>query len=345
MGVIASSSQRAPHSRAHSAGHARRALFSDIAPALCGGAWFSDTAAAHRGGAWLACGLLIAAAWNGALVSRAAADQCGDIAKKADCPQALAAESARGLGLGTGSRASAISTSALAYSPAALALGNLYHIEGNVDYLGDLHAVALGGAVVDSSTSKIGAGLGLRGFLSGDNRIGGIDGRLGIALALSEAFSVGLLGRYVNISSDNPPIDVSGFTMDASLRVAPTEGLQFDIGAMNFIDRDNPYLPFMLRGSVAVGVAQALSIGADVLSDMTSFDKPQLILGGGIEYLGGNSVPLRLGYSADLGRKFQFLGVGIGYTDQRIGLDLGLKQEIVGGHDTRVMGAVRYYVN
>jgi hypothetical protein len=277
--------------------------------------------------------------------TRARADQCDDIANKAACPQAMAGESARGLALGTGVRASAISTSALVYSPAALSLGNLYHIEGNVDYLSDLHPVALGASVVDSSTSRVGAGISLRGFLSGDNRVGGIDGRLGLGLSLSDAFAIGVSGRYVSLNADDPPIDVTAFTMDASVRVMPTDGLQFDLGVLNFIDANDPYVPLMLRGSVAVGLGQSFSLGADVLADMTSYDKPQLILGGGGEYLAANSVPLRIGYSADLARKFHFVTAGIGYTDQRIGLDLGLRQEIKGGHDTRVMGAVRYYVN
>jgi len=54
------------------------------------------------------------------------------------------------------------------YSPGAVAVGNLYHIEGMIDYLGNFNTVALGGAVVDSSTSKLGAGLAIRGFLSGE---------------------------------------------------------------------------------------------------------------------------------------------------------------------------------
>jgi hypothetical protein len=288
----------------------------------------------------LACGLLLAAS------ARARADNCQDI-PKTSCPRAISAETARGLGLGTGVRASAISTSALTYSPAALALGNLYHIEGNVDYLSDLHAVALGAAVVDSSTSKIGAGIGLRGFLSGDNRVGGLDGRLGIALSLSDAFSLGIAGRYISLSANSDPyqIDVQGFTMDASLRVMPVQGLQVDVGVLNFIPMDSPFVPLTLAGGVALAIMPALSIGADVLADTSTFDKTQLIIGGGVEYLGGNTVPIRLGYSVDLARKEQFLGAGIGYTDQRVGLDLGLRQEVKGGHDTRVMGAVRYYVN
>ncbi len=289
----------------------------------------------------VACALLgcVALLW----AAPAAALDCKGISKR-DCPQAVAAETPRGLSLGTGVRASSISTSALAYSPAALALGNLYHIEGNVDYMTAVKTAALGGAVVDSSTSKLGAGIGLRGFLSGTNGYGGLDGRLGLAFPLSDAFAVGLAGRYISLTQAGTKL-ARGFTMDASLRIAPVSGLQIDIGALNFIDISSPYVPVTVTSGVAVALMPSLSVGADVLMDLSSFSTVQLTAGGGLEFLAGESVPLRIGYSADLARGVHALGVGVGYTDQRVGLDLGLKQELSRGHDTRIMGAIRYYVN
>ena len=284
------------------------------------------------------------------------ADDCKEI-DKVECPKPVAAETARGLGLGTGVRASAISTSALAYSPGALSLGNLYHIEGNVDYMSELKTVALGAAVVDSSTAKLGAGVGLRGFLGGDNALNGLDGRLGISLSLSEAFSIGVGGRYIQLSTDIPTGDdeseevklARGFTMDASLRISPTPGVQLDIAALNFIDRSSPYVPTQLSGSLAIALGDAFSAGADVITDMTSFEDPGITLGVGGEYLGANTIPVRLGYMGDLARKIHAIGAGIGYTDERIGLDIGLRQEIdrpgPAKPETRIMGAVRYYVN
>jgi hypothetical protein len=286
----------------------------------------------------LACGLLACCALS---ASSARAAEC-EVGKY--CPQAMAAESARGLALGTGMRASAISTSALAYSPGALSLGNLYHIEGNVDYLSAIKTAALGGAVVDSSTSKVGAGVGLRGFLSGHDGYGGLDGRVGIAVSLTEAIALGVGARYISLTQFDHKL-ARGFTMDASLRVMPVSGVQIDLGALNFIDVHSPFVPVTLTGAVAVAIVPSLSVGADLLTDMSTYSKPEVITGGGLEYLIGNSVPLRAGYSADIARSVHAVGFGVGYTDQRVGLDLGFKQEIKGGHGTRVMGAVRYYVN
>jgi len=48
--------------------------------------------------------------------------------------RAETAETARGMAMGTGSRASAMSSSAVAYNAAALPFGRLYHLEGIVGY-------------------------------------------------------------------------------------------------------------------------------------------------------------------------------------------------------------------
>lgn len=269
------------------------------------------------------------------------------MAAKADCPAPMAVETARGLALGTGMRAAAISTSALAYSPAGLALGNLYHIEANLDYLGGLDTVALGGAVTDSSTSKLTAGISLRGFLAGSDGVDGLDGRLGLALAVTDAISIGLTGRYLDLEQHADPglSLVQGFTMDASLRVMPTEGLQLDLAVLNFIDRDSPLVPFTIAGGLAFSIGSLATFGADLLADMSTFSNPQVTLGGGLEFVAADVVPLRAGYAVDLARRTHYVTAGVGYSDQRIGLDFGLRQEVHPDSDTRVMGAIRYYVH
>jgi hypothetical protein len=283
----------------------------------------------------------------------ARAGECSNVGDKSDCPEAWAYESARGIGAGAGLRSTAVSTSALAYSPAGLALGSLYHVEGNIDYIGSAKTVALGGAVVDSSTSKLGAGIGLRGFLSGDEGYDGLDGRLGLGLALSEAFAVGLAARYISLSRDLIDADgesseiemAQGFTLDGSLRIIPTPGFQIDVAALNFVDLEEAEVPVTLAGGLGLALGSAFSLGADLLADMSTFDDPEFIAGAALEYLGGNTVPLRAGYRGDLGRERHAITAGLGYTDQQIGLDVGLRQEVKGGDETRVTVSMRYYVH
>jgi hypothetical protein len=245
-----------------------------------------------------------------------------------------------------------MSTSALAYNPAALVAGRLYHIEGLVDYMPDMKTVALGGAVVDSSTGTLGAGLALRGFVSGKDGLGGIDGRLALALPISDGISVGVSGRYLNLRGDVMTASgvardqrlTKGFTMDASLRVAPIPEVQLDIAAYNFIDRHSSYVPILLGAGAAFALAEVAVIGADLLIDSNSFNKADVIVGGGIEVFAGRTVPLRIGYSYDSKRQQNTLSFGLGYTDKAFGFDLSLRQELGGGGDTRLMAAVRFYV-
>ena len=270
------------------------------------------------------------------------------------CPPRADQETARGLALGTGGRATAVSTSALVYHPASLAFTKLrlYHIEGQVDYMPAFKTVALGAAVADSATSKIGAGLSLRGFLSGEGGYDGLDGKLGLAFPFSDVFSIGLSGRYIDLSREEIAADDSttevelahGFTLDASLRLTPVDGLQIMVAGYNFVDMDSAYAPILVAGAIGINIGTDLVVGVDVLTDMTSFGTPQPVFGGGIEYIGGQVVPVRLGYSFDKGRSLHTVSGGLGYVDKLIGLDVSLSQEVDGGNETRIMAAMRYFV-
>jgi opacity protein-like surface antigen len=268
------------------------------------------------------------------------------------CPRPANLESARGLALGTGVRASSLSTSALAYNPAGLVVGRVYHVEGMADWMADMKTVALGAAIVDSSTSRMAAGLAFRGFLSGEGGLGGIDGRLGLAFPLSNAISLGVSGRYINARRDGEAVaalpaslrSVSGFTMDASLRIVPVPVFMLYGGVHNFINLDSVYAPITVNGGAAFALADIAVIGADVLVDMTSYDSAAVSLGGGAEFFLAQVVPVRAGYSYDNKRDQHTLTLGLGYTDRAMGLDVSLRQDLGGVGDTRLLGAIRVYV-
>lgn len=273
------------------------------------------------------------------------------------CPTRMDAESARGMGAGLGLRATAVSTSALAYNPAGLAGAPLYHVAGNVDYIGGDKTVALGGAVVDSATSPVAAGLSLRGFLSGSHGgYDGIDGRLAFAFPFSDVISIGLTGRYVNIGTEllndagtySDKKVVEGFSLDSSVQIHAGDMFHISVGAYNFVDQDSPLMPVMAGISAALMATENLAFGIDSLMDFTSFGSPKPTLGGAVEFLAGQAFPLRAGYTYDNGRHLHQVSAGVGYTDAIVGLDLSLRQDVAGGvppKDTRIMGAMRFYIN
>jgi hypothetical protein len=307
----------------------------------------ATVASAHRVLGALACACVLSF-----ISTRAYAAPCGELPDPSACPLQLHSDTARGLALGTGARASAVSTSALAYNPAALVLGKLYHIEGSVDYMSPWSDVALGAAVVDSATSRVGAGIAFRGFISGDNGASGIDGRAGLAFPFSDAVSIGLGGRYMNVDYEGELEDgsrgsyelASGFTMDAAIRVAPVPMFQLQLLAQNFIDLETAYAPVLLGGGAAVSIAQMATIGADLLVDVSTFETAGVIFGAGAEVLVAQLVPLRLGYSFDTKRELHTLSGGAGYTDRAVGFDLSIQQQLTNDKDTRVIGAFRFYV-
>jgi hypothetical protein len=224
--------------------------------------------------------------------------------------------------------------------------------------------VGWGGAVVDSMTSRLAAGISARA-LFGDNDAGenkGWEGRLSLAFPLADVLSVGVAGRYSNLRVSDPravpekaatleaPADRSfklkAFTMDAAITLRPVAGLAISALAYNLIDTESALAPLMVGGSVAFSSA-GLTLGGDVLVDLNTHDAfsgPKLTLGGGAEYLVQGMIPLRLGYMYDQGRAQNFVTGGFGFVDPRFAMQIGLRQSVNGGSETTIFGAMQYFV-
>ncbi len=260
------------------------------------------------------------------------------------CEGPAAFETARGLALGTGNRASSISTSALAYNTASLPSARLYHIEADVDYQPSDEVVVLGAGVVDSVTTRLAAGLAFRGTVANsDQGYNGIDFLLGLGFPFADEVAIGVSGRYVNLWDEEDHL-VKGLTMDTSLSVRPVEALQLAFLAYNVIDRNSEYVPILLGGSTAVVLGDTFNVGADCLVDISTYEKARYVLGGGLEYVSGGTLPLRLGYAFDSGRETHAVTGGLGYISQQFSADVALRQQVAGGSDTRVMASVRFHV-
>lgn len=304
--------------------------------------------------AWVALGVLAAPTAQAQMDAGAAADASGacGAADASACAVPLDWESPRGLALGSGGRANAASTAALMYNPAALVLGGAYHVEGLGDYMADSGTVALGAAITDSATSRLAGGVALRGFLAGRDGYKGIDTRLALALPFSDAVSLGVAGRYLNVDqeieqADGSVVDVEvakGITIDAAFRFQPAQVLHVALLAFNLVDLDSALTPVTVGGALAVTPIEELAITADVLVDVSTFADPAATLGAGVEFLAAGSFPLRGGYSVETERSLHRLGVGVGYVDQEVGVDIGLRHDVDGGDETRVMLGLRYHM-
>ena len=256
-------------------------------------------------------------------------------------------ETPRGLAMGSGARASAVSTSALTDNPANIALSRAYHIEATTGYSPSLHVLSFGSAIVDSVTSRLAMGFSFRGLVgTNTGSYGGVDGRMGFAAALSDMLSLGLAGRYVRIQ-DKATQDmlIERFSLDASIRVTAFSGLNIAALGQNLIPTHSLLAPTLVGGSLSYSLDGAFSLNADLLFNVSP-DTPgaPMRVGGGVEYLAGGSVPLRAGYYYDEIRRTHVATGGIGYVDQRMGVDFGLRQDVQPHSATYMMIGIRYFV-
>jgi hypothetical protein len=245
-------------------------------------------------------------------------------------------ETGRGVAMGSGARATATGVSALAYNPANLALQRLYHIEAGFGYVAGRSAFTTSSAVVDSISNSLAAGFSFRGFFGNGRDYSGWDGRLSLGMALTPAIALGVSARYLRMNARNEddngtPIGehARGFTRDASATVTPIEWLHISVLAYNLIDVGSALAPVQVGGSAGIRLADfGLALGTDVLVDLSTFNSAEVIAGFGLEYVASEIVPLRLGYRRDRGRDLHTLSMGVGYVDQKMGVDLSLRHDL-----------------
>lgn len=271
-------------------------------------------------------------------------------AQDAPPPEASTLETARGVALGAGARASALSSSAVAYNPAAMPAAQLYHVETLVGYDGGQNTWSLGTAAVDSVTNKLAAGFSFRYVLGGgDDAYNGYDGRFGLGLPLSDRISIGLSGRYLRLRADQHAVGAENqntrdFTLDAAVRVNPTGRFEISALGYNLIDTGSSLAPTLVGGALSLGIGDAFLVAGDMLVDLTTFEDPEFIAGGGLEFMTGEAIPIRLGYRFDSGRDTHEITGGLGYVDQKVGADISLRQGVSGNTDTQLVLSFRYHV-
>lgn len=267
-------------------------------------------------------------------------------------------ESARGMAMGLGTRASIASTGALQYNPANLALSRIYHVETLVGYRPQRTNFDFGAALIDSFSSPVAMGVSYRYILgNGQDGHAGMDGRIGLAVPIGDAFSIGVSGRYVSFTREGQRPDgdtrgpyAEGITMDVGLRVTPVAGLHIAAIGQNLIDFGSPLVPRLVGGGVSYTVDNTFTIGVDGLSDLSTFHnvdgslRPEALFGLGAELFTGE-VPIRLGYYYDTGRGIHAITAGLGYVNASFAIELSYRQQFINEDDSWLLLSFRYFVH
>ncbi|MDB4942262.1 MAG: hypothetical protein JWP97_1796 [Labilithrix sp.] len=268
----------------------------------------------------------------------------------------------RVMAMGGAAQAYGGSTTAVFLNPANLPLFRVYHLEGLATLSPEARRQSYGGAVVDSSTSRLAGGFGGEWSQMDPDGIkrAFADLRLAVAYPLGDRFSLGVTGRYLRVqqrvasgpfggslASDGKPDDpmLSQFTFDAGAAVQITEGFRFAVSGRNLTAPGTSLMPVAVAGGLGWS-NQTVTIEADSLVDFTTYGTPRARGMLGAEVLLADHFPVRAGYRVDDGTKTQAVSLGLGYVDRKFSIDLGGRRDVVGDRPVTFMSlGLRFFID
>jgi hypothetical protein len=282
-------------------------------------------------------------------------------------------ETARSGAMGGASRALGNAVSGLYMNPANIALTRVYHLQALAQIWPQARRQSYGLSAVDSVTGRLAGAIGGNyGVLDPDgvNRRW-TDGRLALALALSDRFYVGVTGKYLKLKQLGVPLPANGlvnsvassgladqpmvdhFTFDAGITVKPTSSLFIGLLGQNLTNPGHGLLPTSFGGGVGFGTND-LTIEGDLVADFTSFlredgsRRTTTRAMFGVEYLAADHYPLRVGYRYDAGQSTHGISGGLGYIDPQFSVDLAIRQTVGGkdlyGPSTAIIVDLQYFL-
>jgi len=254
------------------------------------------------------------------------------------------------------------STTALYLNPANLPFARVYHFEGIAAVSPDARRQTYGGAIADSTTSRLAGGVGGAWSQLDPDGIhrSWTDFRLSLAYPLSDKIGLGATGRYLRASQSvgAGPFgadSVSGgtrgdpifnqITFDAGLTVAPTDGLRLGVVGKNLTNPGSAFAPTTLAGGVGYATPQ-VAIEADALADFTTWQstRGRFMVGG--EVFLADHVPLRAGYRYDDGQRAHAISGGAGYVDKKWSFELSVRRDVSADHPmTLFVAGLRYFMD
>jgi hypothetical protein len=153
-----------------------------------------------------------------------------------------------------------------------------------------------------------------------------------------------------------------GFTMDAGLSLRLGDAFKVALVGYNLVPLRSVEAPLSMAIGLSYKVGTVLTLAVDTV---IYFDKYRTALilpgspgampggddrrttarvGGGLEWLAGGKVPLRIGALYDSGRPGTYLSMGVGYVAQRFGIDVAYRQQVQAGLEQMIVAGVRVFL-
>ncbi len=237
---------------------------------------------------------------------------------------------ARAYAMGGAYRALGLGTEAVQGNPAAMALFPSYRVEGTGAWDIAQKEGMLGISVLDAATSRLAMGLDYHwvSLGRGGARSSAHLSSLGVGLPLSQAVFLGAVARYLRLSGESRY--ANSVTADAGLLLRLSPSLMAGVSAHNLIDTGNSELTRYFTAHVGV-LTQSLSVAADVRGDFVTDGKNTFTYAAGLEYLMGQVLPVRVGYTYDGFQRISQLSTGLGFiAEGGGGLDIAYRHDLGG---------------
>jgi hypothetical protein len=268
----------------------------------------------------------------------------------------------RSVGMGNAQQVFGGSTTAVFVNPANLPLYRVYHLEGLASLSPEARRQSYGGAIADSSTSRLAGGFGGTWSQMDPDGIKRqfADLRLAIAYPLGDRLHLGVTARYLRVAqkvsggplgaslaSDGTREDpiFSSFTFDAGAAVQITENIRAALSGRNLTAPGTGLAPLAMAGGIGYS-NQTVTIEADSLVDFTTFGSARARAMIGAELLVADRFPLRAGYRYDAGMKTHAASLGLGYIDRKFSVELGGRRDVVADHPATLLSlGVRFFID
>jgi hypothetical protein len=215
--------------------------------------------------------------------------------------------------------------------------------EGGGSFYTGANSFALNAAMVDNKSNRLVAGGASYTYFveprENDGKIFTVSGhmvRLGFAMSMQNILYLGVNIKYANLTR---PFVIPDHYINADIGLTwrIVKPLTLAIVGYNLIYNDSGEFPISLGVGLAFdqtfGGNHAIRLAVDSVIDFTRPGGIGYEIRGGLEYVFGKIVGLRLGYAYDETRKVgnnprQYFTVGVTLKFQRFGLEFGYRQQL-----------------
>lgn len=264
----------------------------------------------------------------------------------------MAMVTARTMALGGSGHGLSSSTSGIFLNPAAMGQTRAYHIDTTVLYDPNISRWGFSGAVADTTRERFGAGTAytFNTISGGENPHESHEFRLSVSVNLAESISLGVTGRYIDFrgrptANGRLGTRYEGVTVDIGALFRPVRMFALGVTGYSLTNPSTALSPIALGTGIGFFPIENLAINADAFIDFGTFGTARVRWSGGVELL-VQRVPIRVGYTYDdtrLVSPVHLVTGGIGYIDQRFGVEAAVRQEVSGGSQTTLLLNLRYF--